>query len=122
MPRYASVAGGIVAAVFDAPVGYPETPTVGGDDGASVFIVPDATPAEFRGDASSLRLSSSNKDVRRAAQRFARRKEYIAKGASLSELVVALWERIVENRQQASQDIQAIRDQVKTQFPVEAAP
>lgn len=119
MPRYASVAGGIVAAIFDAPVGYPETPSVGGDDGASVFIIPDTIPVDFRGDASSLRLSSSNKAVRRAAQRFARRQEYNAKGASLNEMVVALWERMVENRPQSTQDIQAIRDQVKAQIPVE---
>jgi len=42
-----------------------------------------------------------------------RKEEYVKQGASTDALVVALWEKIVENRPEAADALQAIREQVK---------
>ena len=46
-----------------------------------------------------------------------RKSEYDKQGASTDALVVALWEKIVEDRPEAADALQAIRDQVKLDIP-----
>jgi len=46
-----------------------------------------------------------------------RQKEYIAKGVTEDKMIVALWEKVVENRNQSANDLQTIREQIKTKFP-----
>jgi len=46
-----------------------------------------------------------------------RQKEYLAQGATIDKMIVALWEKVVENRNQSANDLQTIREQIKTKFP-----
>lgn len=46
-----------------------------------------------------------------------RQAEYVKQGASTDALVVALWEKIVEDRPESAAALQAIRAQVKLDIP-----
>lgn len=46
-----------------------------------------------------------------------RSKAYIEQGITEKELIVALWERVVENRPEASNKLQFIREQIKAKYP-----
>jgi len=46
-----------------------------------------------------------------------RQEEYQKRGASIEALIVALWEKVVENRPNEANRIQAIREQVKQEIP-----
>ena len=46
-----------------------------------------------------------------------RRVAYERNGLSAEVLLIALWERVVEGRSEASEALQAIREKVKQQFP-----
>lgn len=46
-----------------------------------------------------------------------RSKEYLAQGITTEALAVATWEKAVENRPQAADDLQAKRAAIKTMFP-----
>ncbi|MBU1067467.1 hypothetical protein KKE60_06745 [Patescibacteria group bacterium] len=46
-----------------------------------------------------------------------RQQEYESTGCSVNDLIVALWEKIVENRPEEATDIQAKREAVKAKFP-----
>lgn len=46
-----------------------------------------------------------------------RRKEYLALGITNDKMIVDLWERVVENRPEASNATQALRETVKQKFP-----
>jgi len=58
----------------------------------------------------SIKLSDEINDNKRE-------RDYVKRGASIDKLVVALWERIVEGNPEASDEIQIIREQVKTDNP-----
>ncbi len=46
-----------------------------------------------------------------------REKEYLSQGITEKEMIVALWEKVIENRPQAANDLQAKREQIKTKYP-----
>lgn len=46
-----------------------------------------------------------------------RQKEYIEQGITEKEMIVALWERVIENRPEASNKLQFIREQIKAKYP-----
>lgn len=46
-----------------------------------------------------------------------RSRAYNARGATVGAMTVALWERVVEGRTESSDALQAVRVQVKAEFP-----
>lgn len=46
-----------------------------------------------------------------------RQEEYVKQGAKIEDMVVALWEKLVEGRPESADAIQAIRDKVKLDLP-----
>jgi len=46
-----------------------------------------------------------------------REKEYLAQGITIDKTTIALWERVVENRPEASNLLQAKREAVKAKIP-----
>jgi len=46
-----------------------------------------------------------------------RQAEYVKQGATTQSLIVALWEKIVEDRPESADALQAIREQVKLDIP-----
>ena len=46
-----------------------------------------------------------------------RQAEYVKAGARVEDMIVALWEKIVEDRPEAAAALQEIREQVKTDIP-----
>ena len=46
-----------------------------------------------------------------------RAKEYLAQGITIDKMVIAIWERVVENRPEASNLLQAKREAVKAKIP-----
>jgi hypothetical protein len=46
-----------------------------------------------------------------------REAEYNNRGVTIEAMVIALWEHVIENRPQATQNLQAIRTQVKNDIP-----
>ena len=46
-----------------------------------------------------------------------RAKEYLAKGLTTDKLIIALWEKVVENRPEEADKIQAERIAIKQQIP-----
>jgi hypothetical protein len=42
---------------------------------------------------------------------------YVAQGVTVEAMIAALWERVVEDRPEASESLQAIRENIKKQFP-----
>lgn len=59
----------------------------------------------------------------RAAIQYAadRQREYLKRGVTPELMVVALWEKLVENKPDAVQQLQDIRDQVKAEIPQPAS-
>lgn len=48
-----------------------------------------------------------------------REKAYVERGVTVEAMVIALWERVVEGRPEASEALQAIREGVKAEFPAD---
>lgn len=48
-----------------------------------------------------------------------RKAEYVKRGITTDALIVALWEKVVERRDEPVDQLQAIRQQVKTSIPKE---
>ena len=46
-----------------------------------------------------------------------RAKEYLAQGITIDKMVIAIWERVVENRSEAANLLQAKREAVKAKIP-----
>ncbi len=46
-----------------------------------------------------------------------RQAAYVQEGVTIKAMVVAVWERVVEGRPEASDALQAIRERIKAQFP-----
>ena len=46
-----------------------------------------------------------------------RKDEYEKRGVTTEAMVVALWEKIVENRPEKAEELQVIRNEVKQQIP-----
>jgi hypothetical protein len=60
-------------------------------------------------DALHAQVAPSYRELRQAA--------YNERGATLDALIVALFEMTVEGRPEAAEHIQAIREQIKAEFP-----
>lgn len=48
-----------------------------------------------------------------------RQQAYIERGVTVEAMVIALWERVVEGRPEASDALQSIRETIKAEFPAD---
>jgi hypothetical protein len=84
------------------------------DDGAGVFIAewknasPQPTEAE-------IEAAHAEWQAEYDAQEYARNRE--AEYPSLNELIVALWENVVEERAASVIELEAKRQEIKTKYP-----
>lgn len=46
-----------------------------------------------------------------------RAKKYLAKGLTTDKLIVALWEKVIENRPESANELQSKREEVKKKYP-----
>ena len=82
-----------------------------GDDYSGLkWIKGDALPTLQEVEAADADLWKLNYILERLAA-------YNKEGATTHNLIVALWERVVENRPQASDDLEIIRQDIKNRYP-----
>lgn len=62
-------------------------------------------------------LEFAYEEIKKIAYKKERESEYIERGATEHNLLIALWELIVENRPESAQEMQLIREGVKLEFP-----
>lgn len=92
---------------------------VGGFDGASppigsIEVASPPADARMTWDGVDWVISAGAKD---AIIDSRRQGAYNDQGSSIEEMIVALWERVVEAKPAASDAIQLIRDKIKNDFP-----
>lgn len=77
------------------------------------------TTNDFMGDLQKLVDAGEIKPIEKVGLSISslRRNEYLKRGITSEEMLVALWEKVVENQPESANQIQTKRNGVKQKFP-----
>lgn len=98
--------------------------TITRDDGAEIALVEGNRDFDefLKWDAAQEKpLDRSDKQPEPPTFQDRRRIEYEKQGVTIEALTVALWEKMVEGRSAAADELQRKRDAIKEQFPAQTA-